>query len=61
MVIAFNSISRLRLVRGPQAAERAREGERGKVICIAREIQPYRVPPRVQLTDETDYEPPRGA
>lgn len=62
MVIAFCPKYRnLRLVAGSQVRERSRDGERGKVICIARGSKARLDQVRLEPQDEPEWEPPIGA
>lgn len=62
MVIAFNNKYRnLHLVVGSQGRECSREGERGKVICIARGSKARLDRARLEPVDEPEWEPPIGA
>jgi hypothetical protein len=63
MVIAFNTIVRgnLHLANRSQAMDRMREGDRGKVVCIARGAKAHPLPAVFESDDEPEYEPPKGA
>jgi len=63
MVIAFNTIvhGNLHLANRSQARDRMRDGDRGKVICIARGVKAHLVQPFFESADEPEYEPPKGA